>query len=130
SARIARAVRRLRESKPVVAYFCDTAASGGYMVGVGAQKIVAQPVCLAGSIGVVAAKPVIGELLDRIGVRLEVVKRGSRADMFSPVRSFQPDERAAFERELRALYDDFIRLVAEGRGRDEAEIRTLAEGRV
>lgn len=130
SARIARAVRRLRGTKPVVAYFSDTAASGGYMIGVGAQKIVAQPVCLTGSIGVVAAKPVIGELLGRIGVRLEVVKRGPRADMFSPARSFEPDERAAFERELETLYDEFVRVVAEGRGRDEAEIRTLAEGRV
>ena len=130
SARILRAVRQVRAVKPVVAYFCDVAASGGYMIGVGAQRIVAQPVTLTGSIGVVAAKPVAGELLKRLGVHLETIRRGERVDMFSPARALRLDEREAFERELELVYDDFIRVVAEGRGRGDEEIRRVAEGRV
>ncbi len=130
SARIARAVQRLRETKPVVAYFADVAASGGYMIGVAAEKIVAQPTTITGSIGVIAAKPVLSELLQKVGIRFEVVKRGSRADMFSLARPFEEAERAAFERELESVYDDFVKMVAAGRRRDEAEIRAVAEGRV
>lgn len=130
SARILRAVRHVRSVKPVVAYFCDVAASGGYMIGVGAQRIVAQPVTLTGSIGVVAAKPVVAELLGRLGVQLETIRRGERVDMFSPSRALRDDERVAFERELEVTYDEFIRIVAEGRNRSEDEIRRVAEGRV
>lgn len=130
SARIRRAVLRARMQKPVVAYFSDVAASGGYLIGVAAQKIVAQPVTLTGSIGVVAAKPVVAELLSRFGVHLETVKRGQRVDMFSLARGLTLDERAAFERELEVTYEDFLRSVAEGRGRSVEEVRAVAEGRV
>lgn len=130
SARILRAVRSVAAKKPVVSYFADVAASGGYMIGVGAAYIVAQPVTLTGSIGVVAAKPVLSELLAKIGISVEVVKRGERVDMFSPTRALSAGEREAFERELRVIYDDFIRVVAEGRGRSPDAIRELAQGRV
>ncbi len=130
SARILRAVRTVSEKKPVVAYFADVAASGGYMIGVGASCIVAQPVTLTGSIGVVAAKPVFAELLAKVGIAVEVVKRGERVDMFSPARTLTPGEREAFERELDVIYEDFIRVVAEGRGRSAEAIRQVAEGRV
>jgi protease-4 len=130
SARILRAVLRVRRRKPVVAYFCDVAASGGYMIGVGAQKIVAQPVTLTGSIGVVAAKPVVATLLERLGVRVETLKRGDRVDMLSPVRKLTDEERDTFTRELELTYDEFVRVVAEGRSTSEAHVRAVAEGRV
>src|SRR5690606_10918953 len=75
-------------------------------------------------------KPVAGELLKRLGVHLETIRRGERVDMFSPARALRLDEREAFERELELVYDDFIRVVAEGRGRGDEEIRRVAEGRV
>jgi protease-4 len=130
SARILRAVLAVRAEKPVVAYFSDAAASGGYMIGVGATRIVSQPVTLTGSIGVVAAKPVFAELLAKLGVSIQVVKRGERVDMFSPTRSLDAGERAAFERELEVTYSDFIRVVSRGRGHSEDAIREVAEGRV
>ncbi len=130
SSRILRSVLAVRREKPVVAYFSDVAASGGYMIGVGATRIVAQPVTLTGSIGVVAAKPVFAEVLSKLGIAIEVVKRGERVDMFSPSRSMNAEERSAFERELEVTYDDFIRVVSHGRGHGEAAIRDVAEGRV
>ncbi len=130
SSRILRAVIAVRELKPVVAYFSDTAASGGYMIGVGATRIVAQPVTLTGSIGVVAAKPVLAELLAKLGVNVETVKRGERVDMFSPTRELTPGEREAFERELFVTYEDFLSVVSGGRGLSVDEIRAVAEGRV
>lgn len=130
SARILRAVRAVSEKKPVVAYFADVAASGGYMIGVGASCIVAQPVTLTGSIGVVAAKPVFSELLAKVGISVEVVKRGDRVDMFSPARTLSTGEREAFQRELDVIYEDFLRVVAEGRGKTTEAIHEVAQGRV
>ena len=130
SDRMLHALRRVAEKKPVVAYLGDVAASGGYMVAVGAQVIVAQPTTITGSIGVVAARPVIEPLLERIGVAVSVVKRGARADMNSPARHLDEGERAALERQLDDIYGSFLRVVADGRSRPVEEIEKLAGGRV
>ena len=130
SDRMLHAVKRLAETKPVVACLADAAASGGYMVAVGAHKIVAQPTTVTGSIGVVAARVVISPLLERLGVSVEVVKRGARADMHSPTRQLEDGERAVIERQLDHVYRSFIDAVALGRKRELAEIEPLAGGRV
>ncbi|HVY48496.1 MAG TPA: signal peptide peptidase SppA, partial [Minicystis sp.] len=130
SDRIHREVRRLAEVKPVVAYLSNVAASGGYYVAAGAHAIVAQPQTITGSIGVVAARFVVGPLLQRLGVNVDVVKRGAHADMFDVTRHFDGEERAQFERELDAFYERFLAVVAEGRRREVDAIRPLAEGRV
>ncbi len=123
-------VRRLAEKKPVVAYFGDVAASGGYLAALGASCIFAEPTTVTGSIGVVAARLGVGPLLDRMGVSIETVKRGARADMHSPMRALTPDERALLERELEEVYRYFVESVARGRGRTPGEIEPLAAGRV
>lgn len=130
SNRVHHEVERLAEEKPVVAYLGDVAASGGYYVASAAHAIVAQPQSVTGSIGVVSTRLVIGPLLDRLGVSTDVVKRGARADLFSSSRRFDDGERAAFERELDAVYRTFLRAVAKGRGRSVEEIEALAAGRV
>jgi len=130
SARMLHEVRRCAEKKPVVAYFSDTAASGGYMIGLGAHEIVAQPGTITGSIGVVAARLVVQALSERLGLSVEQVKRGERADMFSPFRFMQADVRAAFEAELDEVYRRFVEQVSRARGMSLEQVEPLAGGRV
>ena len=127
---IHREVVRVKEKKPVVAYFGEVAASGGYYVAAHANAIVAQPLGLTGSIGVVSARLLAAQLLDRLGVRTEVLRTGPHADFFSPHRPLSEEERAIMNRELDAFYDSFVALVADGRGRPVEEIEPLARGRV
>jgi len=127
---IHREVVRVKEKKPVVAYFGEVAASGGYYVAAHANAIVAQPLGLTGSIGVVSARLLASALLDRVGIRTEVLRTGPHADLFSPHRPLSDDERAIMNRELDAFYDSFVGLVADGRGRSFEDIEPLARGRV
>ena len=127
---IHREVVRVKEKKPVVAYFGEVAASGGYYVAAHANAIVAQPLGLTGSIGVVSARLMASQLLDRVGIRTEVLRTGPHADVFSPHRPLTDDERALMNRELDAFYDSFVALVADGRGRSVEDIEPLARGRV
>jgi protease-4 len=130
SEKIHRAVARLAAKKPVVACFGGVAASGGYYVSAPAACIVAAPTTITGSIGVVAARVLVGPLLARLGITPQVVTRGAHADMLSMVRPFDDAEKAAFDGELDRAYRRFLSLVAEGRHRTEDEIRPLAGGRV
>ncbi len=127
---IHREVVRLREKKPVVAYFGEVAASGGYYVAAHANAIVAQPLGLTGSIGVVSARVLASQLLDRVGIRTEVLRTGPHADLYSPHRPLTDEERGLMNRELDAFYESFVALVADGRGRTVDEIEPLARGRV
>jgi protease-4 len=127
---IAHEVERLKEKKPVVAYFSDVAASGGYYVAALAQEIIAQPLTITGSIGVIAMRLLASRLLEKLGLNHEVIRRGERADMLSPFRGWSDDERAAFNREIDGSYNDFVGIVARGRRRDVAEVEPLARGRV
>jgi protease-4 len=130
SERMWRAVRGLAAEKPVVAVMGDAAASGGYYVACAAHAIVAAPGTLTGSIGVIAAKPVVGALLSRFGIHQVRFERGPRAGMYSTSRPFNADERAAFEGTIRRMYDLFLARVAEGRGRTPEWVAPIAEGRV
>ncbi len=127
---IHREVVRVKEKKPVVAYFGEVAASGGYYVAAHANAIVAQPLGITGSIGVVSARLMASRLLDRVGIRTEVLRTGPHADLFSPHRPLTEAERAIMNRELDAFYDSFVALVADGRGRPVEDIEPLARGRV
>jgi len=127
---IHREVARLKEKKPVVACFGDVAASGGYYVGAAAHAIVAHPVTITGSIGVVTAKVVAKGLLDKVGIRTEVLRTAPHADMFSVARELSDDEEAILQRETRGFYEAFVRVVAAGRGRAFDEVEPLARGRV
>jgi protease-4 len=95
SERMLHEVRRLAKDKPVIACLGDTAASGGYMVAVGTHAIVSQPTTVTGSIGVVSARLVASKLLERVGIRVETVKRGAHADMMSATRALDAGERAS-----------------------------------
>jgi protease-4 len=116
--------------KPVVVSMGNVAASGGYFVAAPATVIVAQPGTLTGSIGVVVGKPVIGDLLDRLGIGLGSVEQGAHARMFTPTRDFTEDEWTRVNHFLDRVYDDFVGKVAEGRGMPRERVDSLARGRV
>lgn len=125
-----REVVRLAEKKPVVACLSNVAASGGYYVAAAAHAIVAQPVSITGSIGVLSAKLAAAPLLSKLHVRTETIRTAPHGDMFSATRALDASEHAILDREMDHFYQDFVRIVAEGRKRDVADIEPLARGRV
>ncbi|MEV5412566.1 signal peptide peptidase SppA [Thermopolyspora sp. NPDC052614] len=116
--------------KPIIVSMGNVAASGGYFVAMGANAIVAQPGTLTGSIGVFGGKPVVDELLSKIGVATEAVAEGANAGMFSIAREFSEEQWARVNAWLDHVYDDFVGKVAEGRGLDRDRAHELARGRV
>jgi len=125
-----RAVESLKEKKPVVVSMSDVAASGGYYIAAGANKIVAEPSTITGSIGVVGGKPVVKGFYDWIGITNEYVLRGTNAGMFRESEKFTDSERKKFEEFLNTTYQDFTSKVAKGRGKDQAYIDSIGQGRV
>ncbi|QDP95602.1 signal peptide peptidase SppA [Microlunatus elymi] len=124
------AVLRVKKSgRPVIVSMGALAASGGYFVSMAADRIVALPSTLTGSIGVLGGKVVIKETLTKIGVTREAI--GSRsATMFSSDRRFADDEWARVEGWLDAVYEDFTQKAADDRGLDYADLEAVARGRV
>ncbi|HJL19274.1 MAG TPA: signal peptide peptidase SppA [Sandaracinaceae bacterium LLY-WYZ-13_1] len=127
---IHREVERLKELKPVVACFGDVAASGGYYVAACADAVVAQPLTVTGSIGVVSARLVSEGLLSRFGVNVDTIRKAPHADMLSRPGRLAEREEAILEREIDAFYRSFVGIVAAGRNRPVEEIEPLARGRV
>lgn len=125
-----REVRRLRERKPVVVLMGDQAASGGYYVSAPANRIIARPTTLTGSIGIWGGKLVLGELYDRLGIGTEQVQRGARADLYSSFEPFTEEERERVRQEMGDFYERFKRIVAQGRGLAEEKVEEIARGRV
>lgn len=119
-----------RTHKPVVASLSDTAASGGYYVAVAADRIVAAPGTLTGSIGVVGGKIAVGEALGKVGVHTDVVSKGRNAGWLSMQAPFTEHEREAFLSTMKDVYRLFTSKVADGRRLDSEKLTTLAEGRV
>ncbi len=127
---IHREVQLLAQKKPVIACFGDVAASGGYYVAAPASAIVASRLSITGSIGVISARLVLGTLLDKLGIKTEVLRRAPHADLLTNPRAADEDERLLLDREVDAFYRTFVGVVAKGRKRDETEIELLARGRV
>ncbi|MFN2578925.1 MAG: signal peptide peptidase SppA [Pyrinomonadaceae bacterium] len=125
-----RAVEAAKARKPIVVSMGDVAASGGYYIACNANKIVAEPSTITGSIGVVGGKPVIKGFYDWIGVTNEYVLRGQNAGMFRESEKFNDGERAKFQEFLRNTYDDFITKVGKGRNKDKGYIDSIGQGRV
>ena len=125
------ALLRLREKGcRVVASFGNISASGGVYVGVAAEKIVANPGTITGSIGVILRGNDLSRLLERIGVRFETVKSGAYKDILSPDRALSEAERALLQELIDSSYGQFVAAVAQGRGLEEEVVRRFADGRV
>jgi protease-4 len=127
-----RAVEEAKKKKPVVVSMSDLAASGGYYISMGANKIVAEPLTLTGSIGVYAYKPVIKGFYDWVGVSSEYILRGKNAGMYRETEKFTKEEREKFESSMRNFYwNQFLPKVAEGRRFPDAQaVDAIARGRV
>jgi len=130
SAQMHRELELLASEKPLVVAMANVAASGGYYVAAPAHAIIAEPVTITGSIGVIAARFALSPILERFGIRSETLKRGARADFFDPVRELSEADRAALMTEIEGTYQEFIEVVARGRKKSKDEIEALAQGRV
>lgn len=125
------AVEAAKKKKPFVVSMSDVAASGGYYISTGANKIIAEPSTITGSIGVVAGKPVVKGLYDWLGITNQYVLRGEAAGMFRETEKFdEKTELPRFKAWINATYDDFTSKVAKGRSKDQNYIKTIGEGRV
>jgi len=124
------AVKKLRKEKVVVASMDTLAASGGYYIAVAAERIFANPGTMTGSIGVIMEIPNVEGLMDKVGVKNEVVKSGKHKDIASMFRPMTDKDRALLQNLLDDVHDQFIGAVAEGRNMDPEEVRVLADGRV
>ncbi len=128
---IMREVTRARAAgKPVIMTMGDYAASGGYYIAAGADRIVAQPGTITGSIGVVSGKLVTADALRRVGVTYDHAARGENAQFWSSEFEYTEQGRARLAATLDDVYDRFVGHVAEGRGMEVARARELAKGRV
>jgi protease-4 len=125
-----REVTRLGDRKPVVVCMGGVAGSGGYYVACGARHIVAGATTLTGSIGVIAGKISLRGLLEKAGVRREIISRGATAAMPSAFASYTEAEWDILQRWMADVYERFKARVAAGRGRSPEAIETVARGRV
>lgn len=123
-------VRAHEAGKPVVVSMGDVAGSGGYWISANADRIVAQPGTVTGSIGVVSGKLVTRPAWAKVGVSWDELHLGRNATMYTPDRSYTETERERLEASLDLIYDEFKARVAEGRGLDPGEVEDLAKGRV
>jgi protease-4 len=123
-------VRAREAGKPVIVSMGSVAGSGGYFVAMGADRIVAQPSTITGSIGVYAGKMLIDELSAKLGVTWDNVQVGENATMWSLVEDYSPEEWARVEAALDRIYGDFTAKAARGRGLSPDSIHALGRGRI
>jgi protease IV len=116
--------------KPVVVSMGTVAASGGYYISLSADKIVAEPGTITGSIGVFTGKVSINNTLGLIGVKSELVGVGKNALMQSELQPYTPEQWAAVNAQADAIYADFTKKVADGRKLPLAKVQDVARGRV
>jgi protease-4 len=127
---IRREVALATEKKPVVVSMSDVAASGGYYIAMAANKIVADPGTVTGSIGIYAGKMNVSGLYAKLGMSKDYVALAPNATLFYPFENFTPEQRRTMQRFLRDGYDAFIKGVSEGRGMTVEEADRLGRGRV
>lgn len=128
---IYRELRRLRdEGRPVVASIGGIGASGGYLIALAADSILALPGTLTGSIGVIMELPNAAELMDKVGVEMQVVKSSEHKDLGSPFRPLGAGDRVLLDSLIQDVYGQFVDVVAEERDLPRARVLAVADGRV
>ena len=128
--KIRAALKLLMEEKPVVASYANYAASGGYWISAGAQKIYSDATCLTGSIGVFSLIPEFSGTTKKLGVNVVTVGSNKHSDMFSLMRPFDAEETAYLQSYVEDIYGQFVGLVAEGRSLEPVKVDEMAQGRV
>jgi protease-4 len=123
-------VKKTCKEKKVIVSMESVAASGGYYIACAADTIIANPGTLVGSIGVMIPVENIGELLQKIGVSSTVIKSGKYKDIGSMTRPMTKDEEAVLQELIDDTYNQFVDVVAEGRGLTREQVLQIADGRV
>lgn len=123
-------VRRLAETRPVVAVIDSVGASGAYMAALGAHRIIANGSALVGSVGVVAQIPNATKLLDTLGVKMESVRSSPLKALPNGIEPTPPEARAALEASVRDTYLWFKALVGERRRLEGAALDQVTDARV
>jgi protease-4 len=121
---------RQETHKPVVACLMDVAASGGYYVAMGCDRVYAHPTTVTGSIGVIMSLYNASRLCDMLGIKSDPIKSGANKDLGNPARPMSPQERAILQSMVLSFYDQFVHVVACSRKLPEERVRALADGRV
>lgn len=123
-------VKKAVSKKKVVVSMGALAASGGYYISAPASRIVANPGTLTGSIGVIMEIPNLKGLMDKVGVKTEVIKSGRHKDIASVFRGVGKEEREILQGALDDVHDQFIKAVSEGRKMLLEDARKIADGRI
>lgn len=119
-----------KNQKPIVASFGGVAGSGGYYIGAYADYIIAQPVSITGSIGVIGMVFNAERLLDKIHINVDGIKEGKNADIGSWAHSMTDEQKAKVRKAIGWYYERFTKAVAEGRGMDINAVDKVAQGRI
>ncbi len=130
SEKIRTALKLLMDEKPLVASYGNYAASGGYWISAGAQKIYSDATCLTGSIGVFSMIPEISKTTSKVGVNMVTVGSNKHSDMYSLTRPFDATETATMQAYVEDIYEKFVGIVAEARKLEIAQVDDMAQGRV
>jgi protease-4 len=127
---------KLRAKKPLVVSIGGMAASGGYYMACAADKVVAEPTSIVGSIGVVGGKLALGKALEELGVHAETVaaspdpKKAARATYMSVLSAWDEPTKARVFAQMKSIYDLFVKRIAEGRAMPVDKVEASAEGRI
>lgn len=127
---VTRELARIARKKPLLAYMGNVAASGGYHVSAPARHIMCQTGTVTGSIGVISARISTAGLYDKLQVNTVELQRGAHADLYNGSAPLSAEQYQLFWQTIVAAYDDFKRVVADGRGLPFEELDPICEGRV
>ena len=128
---IRREIEALRKDKPVIASYGDYAASGGYWISAGTDRIFVDNATLTGSIGVFGQVVSYGEALSKkLHIHPFTVGTHEHSDMGSGMRPLDEQELTRYQADIDGIYDEFVRVVSDGRGMDRAAVDAVAQGRV
>jgi protease-4 len=123
-------VKKAASKKKVLVSMGSVAASGGYYIASPATRIIANPGTLTGSIGVIMEIPNVEGLMNKLGIKTEVVKSGRHKDIASIFRGIKKEEREILQEVMDNVHEQFIKAVAEGRRMHIDDVRKIADGRV
>lgn len=116
--------------KPIYVSMGSQAASGGYYISTPADKIFASPETMTGSLGVIMQSYNFEGLAEKYGIDMVTIKSGKYKDLMNPFREVTEDEKEILQSMVTSSYDQFVKVIAEGRSMPEDEVRKIADGRI
>ncbi|SFV60094.1 protease IV (PspA) [hydrothermal vent metagenome] len=130
SIEIAYAIKELKKHKPVIAYASGIMASGSYYASIYANRIIANPGSVIGSIGVIMESPDLAGIMKKVGISMQVVKEGTYKEAGTPTRKWTPKEREELQRLTKDTYELFVSDVAKARGLDINRSKIYADAHI